>query len=142
MSQCLKCLIKFTPSVPKYLSFQRFQMNYHIRMYIDIFQSVDSLILFCMQPLIEISKRLIFGNGGSIKHLQLSILMYRFQWLAKSSCSFSCSQVGRRQKTGENAQGSLQTLHREVPCSSSVVGNLCSSTLFFYVSFVHPFPNM
>ena len=29
----------------------------------------------------------------------------------------------------------MQTLHPEVPCSFSIVGNLCSSTLFFYVSF-------
>ena len=35
----------------------------------------------------------------------------------------------------------MQTLHPEVPCSFSVVRNLCSSTLFFYVSFVHPFAN-
>ena len=32
-------------------------------------------------------------------------------------------------------------LHREVPCSFSVVGNLCSSTLFFDMSFIHPFAN-
>ena len=50
-------LLEYTPSVPKYLSFQRFQMDYHIRMYIDIFQSVDSLILLRMQSLVEISRK-------------------------------------------------------------------------------------
>ena len=33
-------------------------MNYHIRMYIDIFQSVDSLILLRMQSLVEISTKI------------------------------------------------------------------------------------
>ena len=63
-----------TPSVlkytPEYLSFQRFQrvttqifvfleiqMDYYIRMYIDIFQSVDSLILLRMQSLVKISRK-------------------------------------------------------------------------------------
>ena len=72
-----------TPSVlkytPEYLSFQRFQrvttqifvfleiqMDYYIRMYIDIFQSVDSLILLRMQSLVEISRKTnrIFRNEG------------------------------------------------------------------------------
>ena len=40
----------YTPSVPKYKPFQIiFQIEYNIQMYVDIFQSVDSLILLRMQ---------------------------------------------------------------------------------------------
>ena len=63
-----------TPSVlkytPEYLSFQRFQRvttqifvfleisnGYHIWMYVDIFQSIDSLILLRMQSLVKISRK-------------------------------------------------------------------------------------
>ena len=57
----------YTPSVHKYKPFQiLFQMEYSIPMYVDIFQSVDSLILLRMQSLVEISRKTnrIFRNGG------------------------------------------------------------------------------
>ena len=44
--------------------FRDFTINY-IWMYIDIFQSVESLILLRMQSIVKSLKRLIFRNGGS-----------------------------------------------------------------------------
>ena len=48
----------YTPSVPKYKPCQiLFQMEYSIQMYVDIVQSVDSLILLRMQSLAGISRK-------------------------------------------------------------------------------------
>ena len=71
----------YTPSVHKYKPFQiLFQMEYNIQMYVDIVQSVDSLILLRTQSLVEISRKTntpylgiegvspYGGNIGSLKY--------------------------------------------------------------------------
>ena len=53
----------------RYKSFNTFQMDYNIRMYVDIF-------CFVCSHLLQSLKKLIFGNGGSTTHAWMPLLSF------------------------------------------------------------------